>query len=132
MRNRLSVSVSELVLTVIILAVAAASGSTLAQANGDNTMNTYLVIRFEADDAKLDEFSAIMRSVDTDMQTEPGFVSATVYQDIDDPRVFTLVELWESRKSHEEHFEKIVESGAWEHILSLLRKKPKMGYTERL
>ena len=91
-------------------------------------MQTHLIIRFEARQENLAEFSAIMDGVETGMQQEPGFVSATVYQHADDPTVFTLLELWETRALHEEHYDRIVASGDWAHIKSLLRSEPQMGY----
>lgn len=114
------------------LLTAAMPGSVWAQNNGGVETETHLIIRFEAEPAKLAEFSAIMMSVEDDMQTEPGFVSALVYQNADDPSVFTLIEKWESRKAHEDHFDRIVASGAWEHILGLLRRDPQLGYFAEL
>lgn len=94
-------------------------------------MPTHLIIRFEAKPENLTEFSAIMDGVEAAMQQEPGFVSATVYQHSDDRTVFTLVELWETRALHEEHYDKIVASGDWGHIKSLLRSEPQMGYFDK-
>ena len=62
------------------------------------------------------------------MATEPGFVSAAVYRHADDPRVFILVEAWQSRAQHEAHFERIVASGAWPDILAMLRVEPTLEY----
>lgn len=87
-----------------------------------------LLIHFEANDSGLEEFSEIMSGVSTAMQTEPGFVSAVVYNNVDDPNTFVLAEVWETKRDHLEHFDRIVASGEWAHINSLLRSEPEMGY----
>ena len=94
-------------------------------------MPVYLIIRFEANTDNLAEFAAIMEGVESAMQEEPGFLSATVYQEADDETVFTLIELWQTRALHEEHYDRIVESGDWGHIKSLLRSEPQMGYFDK-
>ena len=112
--------------------VALALSLVFQMAAGQRAMNadatTHLLIRFEAKQEHLAEFAAIMRTVERDMAAEPGFESAVVYQDSDDPRVFMLVEVWQSRRSHEAHFERIVASGDWANILAMLRSDPVMGY----
>lgn len=87
-----------------------------------------LLIQFEASDEGLKEFSEIMRGVSEAMQTEPGFVSALVYNDVDDPNTFVLAEVWETKRDHLEHFDRIVASGDWAHINRLLASEPEMGY----
>ena len=98
------------------------------QRGADDAAQAHLIIRFEAKQDRLTEFAAVMRDVERDMAAERGFVSATVYRHADDPRVFTLVEVWQSRALHEAHFERIVASGAWDNILAMLRADPAMGY----
>jgi len=87
-----------------------------------------LLIHFEASDEGLEEFSEIMRGVSEAMQTEPGFVSAVVYNNVDDPNTIVLAEVWETKRDHLEHFDRIVASGDWAHINSLLMSTPEMGY----
>ncbi len=87
-----------------------------------------LLIHFEASDEGLEEFSEIMRGVSEAMQTEPGFVSAVVYNNVDDPNTIVLAEVWETKRDHLEHFDRIVASGDWAHINSLLTSEPEMGY----
>lgn len=87
-----------------------------------------LIINFEASDAGLAEFSAIMDGVAGAMQTEVGFVSAKVYRNVDTPNKFVLVEVWESKALHEAHYKHINETGDWAHIKSLLTREPLMGY----
>ena len=87
-----------------------------------------LLIHFEASDEGLEEFSEIMRGVSEAMQSEPGFVSAVVYNNVDDPNTIVLAEVWETKRDHLEHFDRIVASGDWAHINSLLTSEPEMGY----
>ena len=87
-----------------------------------------LIIDFEATDVGLAEFDEIMLGVPEGMRAEPGFISATIYRDIDRPNSYVLTELWASRALHQEHFDRIVASGDWEHINGLLKSAPKMGY----
>lgn len=87
-----------------------------------------LLIHFEANDRGLEEFSEIMSGVSAAMQTEPGFVSAVVYYDVDDPNTFVLAEVWETKRDHLAHFDRIVASGEWARINGLLRSEPEMGY----
>lgn len=87
-----------------------------------------LVINFEASDKGLAEFSEIMAGVSDAMASEPGFISAIVYRNVDQPNVFLLQEVWASKNLHGEHYDRIVASGDWAHIKSLLKAEPIMGY----
>lgn len=87
-----------------------------------------LIIRFEASERGEEEFADIMRGVSDAMASEPGFVSANVYRDVEEPQVFILEEVWASRESHQAHFARINQSGDWSHINSLLIEEPEMGY----
>ena len=89
-----------------------------------------LIITFRAKEDHLNRFAEIMDGVATDMLSEPGFQAATVYQNTDNPLEFVLVETWTSRSKHEEHFDRIVESGDWPRILEMLSSEPLMGYYE--
>lgn len=90
-----------------------------------------LVINFEASDEGHPEFAGIMAGVSEAMTSEPGFISAVVYQNVDNPNAYVLQEVWASKKLHGEHFDRIVESGDWAHIKSLLRSEPLMGYYQK-
>ena len=87
-----------------------------------------LVINFNASEEGLAEFAGIMDGVSSAMQTEEGFVSAVAYQNVDDPHKYVLVEVWETKELHKEHFDRINASGDWAHINSLLKSAPEMGY----
>lgn len=87
-----------------------------------------LIIRFEASEQGEEEFAEIMRGVSNAMASEPGFVTAKVYRDVEESNVFVLEEVWASKESHQEHFARINQSGDWSHINSLLIEEPEMGY----
>ena len=117
---------------IVCLGLVGIHGTTSAQEAAKAEDGVQLIIRFHSKREHLSEFTDIMRGVETAMRKEKGFVSAIVYQDYDDPRAFTLIEEWGSRQLHEEHFERIVESGDWAHILGLLTTEPVMSYNRTL
>ena len=80
----------------------------------------------------LDEFDEIMRDVPDNMVTEPGFISARVYVNSDDPNSYVLTEVWASRQLHTAHFDRIVASGDWAHIKSLVRNDPVPTYFDEI
>jgi quinol monooxygenase YgiN len=107
---------------------ACAGVPTPAVADAPANEEVTLIINFEASDAGLAEFSAIMDGVAGAMQTEAGFVSAKVYRNVDTPNKFVLVEVWETKALHEAHYKHINETGDWAHIKSLLTREPLIGY----
>ena len=111
------------ILSLVVLTACANKPATLGA-----EMPVTLIINFQASDEGLSEFSGIMAGVSEAMTSEPGFVSAIVYQNVDRPNAFVLQEVWTSKKSHREHYDRIVASGDWAHINSLLDAEPVMGY----
>jgi|GEM_PF-1695432 len=91
-----------------------------------------LKIEFHVKDEHLASFMDIMAGVDKDMQSEPGFIEARVMIHQDDRHRITLLETWQSRALHQQHFDAIVASGAWQHILSMQASAPQMGYYNAL
>ena len=117
--------------TLLLLPLAAIPAESIAQE--DTAMaSVHLVIRFEVKEDRLSDFMPIMQNVERDMASEAGFESARVLRDVDDPRVFTLIEKWSTRAHHEEHFDKIVASGDWASILAMQQKDPLMSYADVL
>lgn len=91
--------------------------------------SVYLIINFDVHPDKQTEFEEVMRGVSASMQSEDGFEEAFVFLDGDNPSRFTLIERWTSRSLHRQHYERIVKSGGWAHILSLLKAEPELNYT---
>ena len=110
---------------VFLVLVTVASGAHSQQPSEDGIT---LIIRFDATDDGLPELERILEGVSDAMASEPGFVSATVYRDIDQPNVFVLTEIWQTKEHHLEHFERINASGDWAKIKGLLVTDPQMGY----
>lgn len=96
------------------------------------TALTHLIIQFHVSADKIDDFLPIMTNINEGMASEEGFVEAVVYRDADDPLHFTLVEKWDSRALHEAHYDRIVSSGDWDNILSMLTNTPTLIYNEKL
>ena len=114
------------VLTALTFSTVAASAG--IQASAGTATPVTLIINFEASDAGQSEFAGIMSGVSDAMASEPGFVSAVVYQNVEEPNVYVLQEVWTSKAHHGAHFDRIVASGDWAHIKSLLKAEPIMGY----
>ena len=93
---------------------------------------THLIIRFNVAEDRLDDFLGVMTNINDLMAGEAGFIAATVYRNVDDPLTFTLVEAWETRGHHEEHFQRIDASGDWADIVAMLTRYPAMSYNRTL
>ncbi len=113
---------------LIVFSIALLPACANAPAASDVEAPVTLIINFEATDGGLTEFSEIMAGVSEAMASEPGFISAIVYRNVERPNAFVLQEVWASKELHGEHYDRIVESGDWDHIKSLLKVEPVMGY----
>lgn len=100
-----------------------------AAADVSNDGGVYLIIHFRPQVIHLEAFAEIMAGVEKAMASEPGFQTAQVYQGARDELEFILIERWQSIELHQEHYDRIVESGDWAHILTLLTEEPTMTYT---
>ncbi len=103
-----------IMLALIAMLLASCSRSGAEAVDGEET---YLIIVFHVANDRLDDFLPIMTGINEGMAGEEGFESAVVYRNADDPRLFTLIEKWESRELHRDHYDRIVESGDWANIL---------------
>lgn len=111
---------------VVALALVGEPGGADLQPELDSEV--VLVIRFEATVEGEFELRRILETVSQAMSNEPGFVRASVYQDVDKSGAFLLTEVWESRALHEAHFHRINESGDWDRIRALLLLEPRLSY----
>ncbi len=116
-----------LALSVLVLASCARSGEAPSEGGA-----THLIIVFHVAEDRLDEFLPIMTGINRGMAGEEGFESAVVYRDVDDPLTFTLIEKWESRALHRAHYDRIVASGDWSNILTMLTETPVLRYNDKL
>jgi len=94
-----------------------------------NDTGVYLIIHFKPQSIHLEAFAEIMVGVEKAMASEPGFQTAQVYQGTQGELEFILIERWRSIALHREHYDRIVASGDWAHILTLLTEEPTMIYT---
>ncbi len=91
--------------------------------------SVYLTINFDVRPDKQAEFEQIMQSVGNAMKSEAGFEEAFVFLDSDYPNRFVLIERWKTRELHRTHYDHIVASGDWAHILGLLTGEPTLTYS---
>ncbi len=123
-----NLAISILKYLLVVFSIAALTSCANSPAEPDADSHVTLIINFEASDKGLAEFSGIMAGVSEAMTSEPGFVSAIVYRNVERPNAFVLQEVWASKELHGEHYDRIVASGDWDHIKSLLKVEPVMGY----
>lgn len=76
----------------------------------------------------MSELSQILADVPDAMKSEPGFISAKIYQNSASPNVFILEEIWETQALHQAHFDRINTSGDWQHINTLLTDQPETDH----
>lgn len=92
--------------------------------------SVYLIISFDVQPQWRSEFEEIMQGVKVAMKGEAGFENAKVYLDVDVPDRFVLIERWRTKDLHRDHYDRIVASGDWMHILGMLKTEPTMRYTQ--
>jgi len=103
-----------------------------AQTDKAHEALTYLKIEFHVQDESRDELMVIMAGLNQNMRSEAGFVKAYVYIDDDDVNHITLIETWQTRALHEQHYQTIVSNGSWAGILDMLSRAPDMTYMSYL
>ncbi|KEF30513.1 hypothetical protein D777_02455 [Marinobacter nitratireducens] len=87
-----------------------------------------VIITFDVKEEKLDSFRGIMSDVKSSLPQVDGCSSVTVYNDVENPAVFTLVESWDSQQAHQSHIDSVVQSGDWEFIAGHLKADPVSSY----
>jgi quinol monooxygenase YgiN len=91
-------------------------------------MDTHLIITFTARPEQRAAFAELLAKVQEQLPQIPGCKSVRTFNSAGDPCVFTLLETWESEELHQAHIERVVSSGAWNHIASHLAREPVSGY----
>lgn len=130
MKHIARIFISVCLLAAACLLAAEIGGRVMAAEKSEEP--TYLVIQFDVRMERLAEFTDIMMGVKQAMQTEEGFQDAFVLRGLDAPGQFILVERWQSKELHLEHFDRIVASGEWQNIRGMLNSAPVMQYTTQL
>lgn len=91
-------------------------------------MGVNLVISFSVKPEKQNAFREIMQGVKTGLPTVQGCRGVRVYNSLDNPLVFTLVETWDSRELHAQHIKQVIDSGQWRQIVEHLSAEPTSSY----
>jgi quinol monooxygenase YgiN len=88
----------------------------------------HLIVTFEASAEKLQAFRQILQQVKAELPQVPGCKAVRILNSTTNERVFTLVETWESESAHRAHIERVIQTGAWEHIRAHLVTDPLSSY----
>ena len=95
-------------------------------------MSTNVIITFKSKPEKLAAFTEILGGVKAGLPKVDGCIAVSIFNDTQDPCVFTLVETWQSEAAHKKHIEGVVSSGGWSHIASHLACDPSSSYFKAL
>lgn len=95
-------------------------------------MNIHLIVQFKAQQAHRARFIELLQSVKTSLPGVPGCRGVQVYQDLQDPLAFTVVESWDSQDLHAAHLRALIDSGQWAVIAALLATEPVSRYQQAL
>lgn len=91
-------------------------------------MSTTVIITFTANPDRLVAFAKILAEVKTELPKVDGCIAVSIFNDVRNPYVFTLVETWHSEAAHQKHIDGVVSSGGWSHIASHLARDPGSSY----
>lgn len=91
-------------------------------------MHTNVIITFKSKPEKLAAFAKILAEVKNDLPKVAGCKAVRIFNDVNDPNVFTLVETWASEIEHKKHIEGVISSGGWNHIAAHLACDPTSSY----
>ena len=91
-------------------------------------MSVQLIVTFNVAAEKLSAFVQIMQQVKSSLPRVPGCEAVRIFNSTSDPRVFVLVETWESEHAHRVHIRSVIDSGGWDHLRSHLACDPASGY----
>lgn len=95
-------------------------------------MSISYIISFEVKQEQVPEFVEIMNSVKTDLPEVMGCNGVNIFNDIEYPHKYTLVESWNEKGSHEKHLKNLVDSGIWDTISTLLDAEPIGNYFDEV
>ncbi|MCO4771028.1 MAG: antibiotic biosynthesis monooxygenase [Deltaproteobacteria bacterium] len=87
-----------------------------------------IVVHFHAAEGKRSELRKLLGRAVPRLADLPGCRGGSLYNDIDEPLLFVLVEHWESRPSHEAYLHRIEEDGTMDGLRPLLASDPERRY----
>lgn len=91
-------------------------------------MSVNLIITFNVIEEHVPEFNDLMASVKRSLPEVDGCHGVRVYNDTGDPKVFVIVETWDSADVHGRHVQGLKDSGQWDGIAALLERDPVASY----
>jgi len=83
-------------------------------------MSTNVIVTFKSKPEKLAEFTNLLYQAKIDLPKVTGCEVFQVFNDVNDPCTFTLVETWTSEANHKRNIENMVASGFWSHLATHL------------
>jgi quinol monooxygenase YgiN len=91
-------------------------------------MSVNVIVTFAVREESLADFRTILGQVKESLPTSPGCMSVRIFGNVIDPKIFTLVETWESESKHKSHLDALTASGAWKEIARHLTGDPVSSY----
>ncbi len=95
-------------------------------------MSTNVIITFKSKPEKLADFTNLLNQAKIDLPKVTGCEVFRVFNDVNDPCTFTLVETWASETDHKKNFENMLASGFWSHLATHLACDPTSVYYKEL
>jgi quinol monooxygenase YgiN len=95
-------------------------------------MSINVLVLFRVKETKVGTFRELMSSVKTSLSQVPGCRGVRIFHGVDEPKLFTLLETWESKERHRAHFAMLVAAGQWAQLLEYLAADPVTSYLEEL
>ena len=89
---------------------------------------TTVIVKFYAKEGKTEELRHFITPAIPSLSELDGCLGGSLYNDIDEPGVFVLVEHWESVEKHKAYVEQIEEDGTMDEMNPLLAKPPERRY----
>lgn len=87
-------------------------------------MSVHLIISFRIRPERLAPFTELLEGVKASLPAVPGCTGVQVFQAVDDPLAFTLVEAWQNADLHGRHVQAMQESGQWAAVAQHLSADP--------
>jgi quinol monooxygenase YgiN len=96
-------------------------------------MSIYVIFTCKSKPDKLVALTEILNQAKLDFPNNvKGCEAFRIFNDVNDPYTFTLVETWASETDHKNNIGSMVASGVWGHIASHLACDPASSYFKEL
>lgn len=89
---------------------------------------TTVIVHFHAKPGKADALRQFILPAIPHLSELHGCRGGSVFNDLDDPELFVLVEHWDSREAHRAYVEKIESDGTMDDMMPLLAGPPERRY----